>query len=104
MYNNGEGGGKRVCYSVINLSQSQDVTNPPKMAASSVLNMIKTIPNDQLFLSGQLCIFNMINYFPMTNFSLVAALAESSTVTYDHIFKIILIGDNGVGKSSFIRR
>ena len=25
-------------------------------------------------------------------------------VTYDHIFKIILIGDNAVGKSSFIRR
>ena len=36
----------------------------------------------------------------------VMATAEgsSSQVTYDHIFKIILIGDNGVGKSSFIRR
>lgn len=33
-----------------------------------------------------------------------ATLAESNAVTYDHIFKIILIGDNGVGKSSFIRR
>lgn len=33
-----------------------------------------------------------------------ATLAESTAVTYDHIFKIILIGDNGVGKSSFIRR
>ena len=30
--------------------------------------------------------------------------AGGSTVTYDHIFKVILIGDNGVGKSSFIRR
>lgn len=36
--------------------------------------------------------------------SLVPALAESNAATYDHIFKIILIGDNGVGKSSFIRR
>lgn len=37
---------------------------------------------------------------------LIAALAdaESAGVTYDHIFKIILIGDNAVGKSSFIRR
>jgi small GTP-binding protein len=37
--------------------------------------------------------------------STVMATAEgSSQVTYAHIFKIILIGDNGVGKSSFIRR
>ena len=32
------------------------------------------------------------------------ALVASTTVNYDHIFKIILIGDNSVGKSSFIRR
>ncbi len=29
---------------------------------------------------------------------------KNTAVTYDHIFKVILIGDNGVGKSSFIRR
>ena len=34
----------------------------------------------------------------------MATAEGSSQVTYDHIFKIILIGDNGVGKSSFIRR
>jgi small GTP-binding protein len=28
----------------------------------------------------------------------------SESVNYDHIFKIILVGDNGVGKSSIIRR
>ena len=28
----------------------------------------------------------------------------SESVSYDHIFKIILVGDNGVGKSSIIRR
>ena len=32
------------------------------------------------------------------------SLVASTTVNYDHIFKIILIGDNSVGKSSFIRR
>ncbi|CAI8008888.1 Ras-related protein Rab-1A [Geodia barretti] len=35
---------------------------------------------------------------------MATAEGSSSQVTYDHIFKIILIGDNGVGKSSFIRR
>ena len=36
-------------------------------------------------------------------FLAVMAFGHSAT-SYDHIFKIILIGDNGVGKSSFIRR
>ena len=31
-------------------------------------------------------------------------MMASESVTYDHIFKIILVGDNGVGKSSIIRR
>ena len=45
--------------------------------------------------------------FPLPLFSLphTSAFADGSTrVEYDHIFKVILIGDNGVGKSSFIRR
>lgn len=42
-----------------------------------------------------------LSLFPPTQI----AFADGSTrVEYDHIFKIILIGDNGVGKSSFIRR
>ena len=34
----------------------------------------------------------------------MVADSNSSGVNYDHIFKIIVLGDNGVGKSSFIRR
>lgn len=34
--------------------------------------------------------------------SIIIMVSES--VSYDHIFKIILVGDNGVGKSSIIRR
>lgn len=47
----------------------------------------------------------LIIFTPFNPMHVVMATAEgSSQVTYDHIFKIILIGDNGVGKSSFIRR
>ncbi len=31
-------------------------------------------------------------------------MASENVTNYDHIFKIILVGDNGVGKSSIIRR
>ena len=31
-------------------------------------------------------------------------MLSQDSINYDHIFKIILVGDNGVGKSSIIRR
>lgn len=31
-------------------------------------------------------------------------MLATDSICYDHIFKIILVGDNGVGKSSIIRR
>ena len=43
----------------------------------------------------------LIDLWPLTT---PAMMERGTTVNYDHIFKIILIGDNGVGKSSFIRR
>ncbi len=36
--------------------------------------------------------------------STVGVCDSSASVVYDHIFKLILIGDNAVGKSSFVRR
>lgn len=51
------------------------------------------------FLTYLVCFASSFSFF----FSWYSMLSQDS-INYDHIFKIILVGDNGVGKSSIIRR
>ena len=50
------------------------------------------------------CVRHWVTFVHWTLTSTGVVLERGAAVNYDHIFKIILIGDNGVGKSSFIRR